>query len=797
MSKVVSEKQVNSFVKGLITEASALTFPENSSIDEDNFILELSGSRSRRLGVDYEVGHQYNSTGILPGTLNLSRYSITTWAFPGGSTDIVLGVIRAYNKLYFINLLEANPSAHLMNGGNAITITGLTTSRIQTAIVNNFFVLVSEELDLPVILTYDSSLDTITQEATAIVVRDFEGVDDYLTNDSRPVILSPLHKYNLINQGWSSKIPSTCATSVDITTTLSLPIGRKNVGYIAANTTNTAIDCTKSVLGVYPSNSDIWSLGKIGNPAAANYQTYDPATLKKNSIENTLAPKGAVLLNIYSRGASRTRHTGIVNTAVTPIPGRVQITLYRPALPMDAEMGRVSAVESFAGRIFYSGIVSQISDGDLVSPNYSGYVFFSQIAKSIEKLGMCYQENDPTSAEISDLLPTDGGTIHIPEANRIVKLMTNRESLIIFAENGIWELGGEGVNQGFNATAFQVSKVTTVGVSSPDSIVNAGGTIFYWAKTGIHYLTTDQNSGRLIAQNATLTTIQSYYNNISQVARTNARGFYNEARNVVQWLYSDDPNYSETNYINTYNKQLNMDLSLKAFSKFSFSSLDVTEQTLPRICDFIKIPGYSLQNVDLTLSANIDNILVGTDQAIITLSNSTPRVETFRYLVMKGGSFTIGALSNTGFKDWVTENGTGVDFSSYLVTGYEYAGDIMRDKQVPYIQFYFNRTENGFTAVGDTLQLDNPSGCIVQAQWNWTNSANSGKWGNPFQAYRLNRNYTPSGAGDTFDYGDAVIVTKNKLRGSGKVLSLKISSETGKDMQLLGWSQMITGKSEI
>lgn len=796
MSKVVSEKQVNSFVKGLVTEASALTFPENSSIDEDNFVLELNGSRRRRLGVDYEVGYQYNSTGLLAGVLNLAKYSVTTWAFPGGSTEVVLGVVRAYDKLYFVNLLEANPSAHLMNGGSAITITGLTTSRIQTAIVNNFFILVSDELELPVILTYDSSLDVVTQAATPVVVRDMEGVDDYLTNDSRPVTLTPLHKYNLINQGWSTKISSTCAVSVEITTSTIRSIGTKLVGYIDANSSNVAIDCTKSTLGVYPSNSDVWSLGKIGNAAAANYQTYDPATLKKNSIDNALAPRGAVLMDIYSRGASRTRHTGILNTGVAQVPGRVQITLYRSALPMDAEMGRISAVESFAGRVFYSGIVSQVSDGDLLSPNYSGYLFFSQIAKSIEKLGMCYQENDPTSPEINDLLDTDGGTIHIPEANKIVKLMSNRESLIIFAENGIWELGGEGVNQGFNATAFQVSKITTIGVSSPDSIVNAGGTIFYWAKTGIHYLTADQNSGRLISQNATLTTIQTYYNSLSQVARTNAKGFYNEARNIVQWLYSDDPDYSESNYINTYNKQLNMDLSLKAFSKFSFSDLAVTEQNLPRICDFVKIPGYSLEDVALTVSSNLDNILVGTDQAVVTVRNSTPRVETFRYLVMKGGAFTLAALSNTGFKDWVAENSVGVDFSSYLVTGYEYAGDIMRDKQVPYIQFYFNRTEDGYTAVGNTLQLDNPSGCLVQAQWNWANSANSGKWGTPFQAYRLTRNYIPSGAGDTFDYGDAVIVTKNKLRGSGKVLSLKIQSETGKDMQLLGWSQMITGKSE-
>ncbi len=111
----------------------------------------------------------------------------------------------------------------------------------------------------------------------------------------------------------------------------------------------------------------------------------------------------------------------------------------------------------------------------------------------------------------------------------------------------------------------------------------------------------------------------------------------------------------------------------------------------------------------------------------------------------------------------------------------------MRNKQIPYIFFYFNRTEDGFTDIGSSLAIDNPSSCLVQAQWNWADSVNSGKWGNQFQAYRLLRNYIPSGSGDPFDYGDSVIVTKNKLRGSGKTISLKIQSEAGKDMQILGW----------
>jgi hypothetical protein len=120
----------------------------------------------------------------------------------------------------------------------------------------------------------------------------------------------------------------------------------------------------------------------------------------------------------------------------------------------------------------------------------------------------------------------------------------------------------------------------------------------------------------------------------------------------------------------------------------------------------------------------------------------------------------------------------------------------MRKKQVPYIFFYFNRTEDGYELSGNDLILSNQSSCLVQAQWNWADSANSGKWGDQFQAYKLLRNYIPTGVNDPFDYGDSVIVTKNKLRGSGKTLSLKIQSSAGKDMKILGWGLEATATSK-
>ena len=102
-----------------------------------------------------------------------------------------------------------------------------------------------------------------------------------------------------------------------------------------------------------------------------------------------------------------------------------------------------------------------------------------------------------------------------------------------------------------------------------------------------------------------------------------------------------------------------------------------------------------------------------------------------------------------------------------------------------------------------------PSSCKIVGRWDFANSTNSGKYtkvwdtttstflNQGFQAYRLTRRYLPTGAGDTFDYGQNVISTKNKIRGSGKSLTLYFASESGYDMNILGWNIVFTGGTRV
>jgi len=743
MAKASSEKQHNNFVRGLITEATALTFPESASVDEDNFVLERTGKRLRRLGVDYETNYVKKATGLTETVLAGSRQSLHRWNSPDGDTSKMIGIIRSFNKLWFINLLNVSPTTEYLNSGNALTITGLANSDIQVTTINNNVVLVSADIDDPILLTYNKTTEAVTQSTLTLKIRDVWGLDDGLADDFRPTTLADEHFYNLRNQGWSAKIVSTCGSD--------------------------AINCTFTTLAEYPSNSDVWSYGKEADTTASStFEKYNPTIMDRAFQDNSPAGKGHYVIDALHRGASRVTESGIA------------------ALPTDKETGNLTTVATYAGRVFYSGISSSVENGDSRSPFYSGFIFFTQTATSTDALDKCYMSADPTSPDISDIIDTDGGTIQLPDITKVVKLVSTKSSLLVFAENGVWEVFGD--LGGFKATSFQASKVTSIGTESPRSIIEVNGSVAYWSRSGIFILTQDNTTGRYQSESITLTTIQGLYNNISNIAIQNAVGMYEEQENRIRWLYNDDEDYATNNYITKYNKELVLDLTLKSFYPNTISPL---ASGSPFIADYIPLPRFTSTDSTEDVIVGTDVVLAATVGVTVTTSLRSNRRTTYSFLVSAGTDITIGRYSNTSFLDWYTENTAGVDYSSYLITGYDIFGDLMRKKYVPYLFMYFDRTEDGFTEVGTALMPDNPSGCLVQAQWDWADSINSGKWGTAFQTYRYKRNYIPTGASDTFDYGKNVIVTKSKLRGNGKALSLRIESEAGKDCKLLGWAVLM------
>lgn len=749
----------NTFVRGLITEASPLTFPENASLDENNFVLNRDGSRQRRLGMELENNATYLTLNTTPKLFDDYNISSFRWKNINNKPTLSFGVIQVGSRLWFVDLFTTELSNNV-KGGGAINVNDSLSYNISGnalfdyASIEGKLVIVSKELQKPLSITYDETGDTFSISEIDIEVRDIWGVDDGLDVDEQiPTIDSP-HVYNLFNQGWPEY-----ATVM-------------NVG---PNILDLAHNRYRQEIGVWPANNQIWHFGKVITPTSNSQLVFLASPVRDTTFGTSPAPKGHFIIDAFNRGASRIERSTLTT-----------------GLPTDAEQGRLTSVTSFASRVFYSGVESNIVDGDDRSPNYSGTIFFSKIIQSGDDLGKCHSQNDPTSEELSDLLATDGGTIKIVGAGNILRLVPLETSLVAIADNGVWEITGR--EDVFKADDFSIRQITNIGASSKGSVVVAESAVMYWGDGGIYVIQSEGAIGRLSVQNITETTIQTFYQNIPSVGRANSLGSYDPASRKVSWLYNDEDDYDGVTLRKKYNRELVFDTTLSAFYT----------NTIPESSDgeFVSVPivteVFNVINNTQFVIHNGDQVQVNGEDVVVTETVRSRGESQIKYVVFKhdvvaGYQMSFAQYSNELFKDWGE-----IDAKAFLVTGHELFGDTMRKKQVNYLITHFKRTETGFVDTGGgNLDAVNASSAKIRARWDFANSANSGKWGSIFQAYRLRRPYFPSGEGDTFDYGWEVITTKNRLRGSGRALSLLIESEPEKDLYILGWALDITGATTV
>lgn len=257
----------------------------------------------------------------------------------------------------------------------------------------------------------------------------------------------------------------------------------------------------------------------------------------------------------------------------------------------------------------------------------------------------------------------------------------------------------------------------------------------------------------------------------------------------------------DTTYLDSYNKELVLDLTLNAWSVMA---IEHDDDNLPRVHAYMQLPNYYLSEEEVTLTDSSGVPVVDGSGALVTSTGYASNVRTndarkfnFKFLTSWENEWTFSEYREYSFYDWVSIDGVGSSFDSYLVTGYNIAGDMARYKQSIYLQVFCKLTEEYYTVTGGVVSYTPQSSCMVQAQWDWADSAYQGKWGEAFQAYRLFKPIeTAPSDGDVFDYGDTVVTTKNKLRGRGRALSLYMYSEAGKDLKLQGWSLLTTINGE-
>lgn len=763
MARQTAAQEVNAFVKGIITEASPLTFPENASIDEENIILNKDGSRRRRLGLDFEPGYFSVDSGVT-STVD-TAFNSFNWKSPGGYTDREFLVIQVGNKIHIFDSSVLPVSA---NKVGEFTVGTSTTQLMSIDAVDGILVIAS---GISNITTIDFNGTTLLSSTGRLKIRDLFGVADTISGNDlldgtnislRPSTITAAHTYNLRNQTFA--IPR----YRDSVETLTDPIGAFRLRH------EELIGSTK-----YPSNSDnvvTYLYSDANDSDDRNTKRYFSVDAVNNPLGTNRAPMGYFIIDALERGTSRLAEIGKLYGQYP------QLGIPVNTLPIDTTPGGATAVSGFAGRMWFAGFSSKVNGGDTESPRMTSYVLFSKLVSGVSDIFKCYQEGDPTSAEIPDLVDTDGGFLRLDGAYNIQRMINVGDSIMVIAENGVWKITG-GSGYGFNATNYLTTKITEHGCTSKGSVVVVDNTFMYWSDDGIYHVSPNQY-GDWIANNLTTNTIQTFFDSIPYSSKVRCQGIYDSYQRQARWLFNQEIGNSVAP------QELVLDISLSAFYKTRIGVVNpnIKPISMARIPPFTTGTAFN-QVIDGSgniVSSSLGDLVITTETG---RTNSTSEVVYLTSTGISGGNLqiTFSYFRDLDFKDWISADGVGVDAAGFLLTGWTGFGDFQRQKQIPYLTVYSVKTEIGFDSEWNP---ENASSIIVQSQWSWTNLAVAGKWSSSFQAYRHNRLWIPDSP-NNFNSGELVVKTKNKLRGRGSVVSLLFKTEPEKDFHLLGWSYIV------
>ena len=741
MSRTSAAKTYSTFVAGLMTEATPLNYPENTVLDTLNCVFEREGNIRRRLGVDYEASAVLTNKSTAEATWKTQGIGVFEWHNVGGDGNLNFLVIQVNTLLYYVDMAGSSLSAGLKSfTTNLASFAAPAASDIGSDLVSTDagkgFLYVTGKKVKPFYVSYSASGDSITNTEIGIQIRDFDGVDDNLDIDEEPTSLSTAHSYNLKNQGWVS--PG--ASIADPVTTY------------------------HSAVSKYPGNNKQWWTTK--NTSG----DLDSALLTKLFTGNTLAPRGHFIIDPFNKDYD----------TVSGLSGLTSVTT----------TNRPQSVQFFAGRAFFGGPVQS---------DLSGHVFFSQIIEDENKIGRCYQEADPTSEEISDLIDTDGGVVVIPEMGNCLALETTGSSLLVFGDNGVWEITGS-AGQGFSPTDYSVSNITSVGLIGPRSIVDVEGTPMWWSAEGIYTIGRNQVTDRIEAKSMTEFTIQTTYSAIDPIAKLYCQGAYDKAKQTVTWCYSDG---ADTNYRFKFTNLLVLNVNTGAMFTHKIGAL---ESASPYIAGIFTLPALSTvtQTETVIKASSGDTVIRNSDGQTVVAEETLTQAGTVQTKfftpvpVSTNSEWTYSLFNNNNFSDWITKDGTGVTFTSFFDTGYLTEGDVMNTKQAPYIYVYSKRTETGYISDGSGgFDLQDASSCQLQARWQWADNSNSSRFGRTQQVYKRRITYDDTANGNLdFDDGFPVVVSRLRIRGGGQAVHFRYTSEASKDFNLFGWAVVYSATTQ-
>ncbi len=650
--------------RGFVTEFTPVGFPQEAAIDIDNCIIDTDGSVRRRPGLDLEqsfVLNNVNGAVLSAGDIQTQAFSTHLWEFVAnsGTLNIVVQQVGTILQFYAqIGAISSNFLGEIDVTSNAINLAELPFVEMEMASGLGSLFVVSPHMET-IKVSYDGS--TFTATSITIQERDFKGLEDNLAIDERPTVLTRSHYYNLLNQGW---VDENIAVFAGLSSSINVCAGTGGSGLSAASGKD------------FPSNADIMTVGIVVN-SSGNLE-FDPEFIKEDFLGNTPAPKGHFIVDTFNKQYDTVADCSGIGSEVTPT--------------------RPRAIAFHQGRVFYSSAVVQ---------NRGNGIFYSQNLLSDDRAAKCFQEADPTAAEINDLVATDGGFVPTPGMGEVLHMQEFSNGVIILASNGVWYLTGADIGSAVTATSIRLDKIHASGALSASSVVQAEGQLYFFGVEGIMQVALD-DVGSAVATNITQNSIQSFYINISASARSKAKSVFIPEQRKIYWAYRDTA-VSTTQAVNNANAFLVLDLDVKGFYKYSIA--EDSANSFPEIVGLSLVKPIAAGVVTTEVITDTDLVPVTlTDGSILTeeitadgAQISTLKIATVVFSTLNSGyQLTFSTFHGRSFTDWRDFDtlGIGLPMSSFVEFAEFNMGALHTKGKPTHVHSFFSKTSKNLAAGG-------------------------------------------------------------------------------------------------
>ncbi len=665
--------------RGLVTEANKGEFPQDAAVDLDNVTILQDGTVMRRRGMCIEPGGDIEDEVYPLDVLARDNASVGYYLWKNvGESGIDYAVLQFADKVIIkentLPLSEATVKLTVDLGTAPWVRPFQTAADAQCEFIADRQFLIVTNKWCNAALVYNNQAGP-TPVLFAEELTPFIRVEKALAPEAKSftygATITPEQEFDLRNGGW----PYTTYIATD------------SVGTNA--TKGDPVRNCLTVLGEYPSSSVLFNGCKLREAVSENaIGAFDPFKVQSVNFGQGLAPVGKFTTEFHKLAvgprltemSDSENGPGIISGAPPPV------------FSVDT---RLQAVCLHAGRAFYAAKRYDGQDIIMMSRLYdSAFVGQSVGERSLEK---CYQAADPTAEIVNDLIATDGITMAPSGTGDIFKLVEFGQGVIVFAQRGVWLLGGNNQLTGITATNFRFVQVDDEPVLGPRSVVLAGDNLLYMSRSGIKALAYDEQ-GNLTSANITETTIDSVYRGFNLGALGLAQGLYDENARVVFWTIPGIGN-SLGKFKADCTEVLVLSLDIQGFYLYSIQS-DVGG-FYPRLL----FPMQAEQTETDTVQEAVTTIggdpvtTIGGDPLTIDVSVTVVDVPTVGFATVRddGTNFAVeyNRPSDDTFYDWAYLGGTngipaeGVDYTSYIEFAYLYPSTKNVAIMAPYVNSWF------------------------------------------------------------------------------------------------------------